>query len=75
MPAWPAPQSMNENDSPPLEGGEKIGRARLLTSHRPSKSLDDEARREPRPPNRRVLIFSKLQGCRGGLLQTARTHP
>ena len=28
----------------------KIGRASLLASHRPSKSLAHEARREPRPP-------------------------
>src|SRR2546422_11619694 len=35
----------------PLEGRcEKIGRASLLASHRPSKSLPQEARREPRPP-------------------------
>ena len=30
---------------------EKIGRASLLASRRPSKSLPHEARREPRPPN------------------------
>ncbi|PYV85468.1 MAG: hypothetical protein DMG05_22595 [Acidobacteria bacterium] len=37
---------------PLLEGCcEKIGRASLLASHRPSKSLPHEARREPRPPD------------------------
>ena len=36
---------------PSLKGRcEKIGRASLLASHRPSKSLPQEARREPRPP-------------------------
>src|SRR5438034_10533955 len=32
---------------------EKIARASLLASHRPSKSLPHEARREPRPPDLR----------------------
>ena len=41
----------HENYSPPLEGRcEKIGRASLLASRHPSKSLPHEARREPRPP-------------------------
>jgi len=42
----------HENYSPPLEGRcEKIGRASLLASRHPSKSLPHEARREPRPPD------------------------
>ncbi|PYV88696.1 MAG: hypothetical protein DMG05_15110 [Acidobacteria bacterium] len=67
----------DQNASPPLGGScEKIGRASFLASHRPSKSLPDEARREPRPPNLpRFLISSQLQDCKGGLFQTARTHP
>jgi hypothetical protein len=67
----------DESDSPPLEGRcEKIGRASLLASCRPNKSLPREARREPRPPDLgRFLILSHLQGCRGGLFQTGRTHP
>jgi hypothetical protein len=48
------PRQHYENDSPPLEGRrEKIGRASLLASRRPSKSLPHEARREPRPPDLR----------------------
>src|SRR5438046_802856 len=38
----------------------KIGRASLLASHRPSKSLPHETRREPRPPDLRWF-------CPGGL--------
>src|SRR5436309_8200893 len=65
----------DENYCPPLEGCcEKIGRASLLASHRPSKPLLHEARREPRPPDlRRFLIFSQLQGAGGGLSPTGRT--
>ena len=67
----------DENYSPPREGScEKIRRASLLASHRPSESLPHEARREPRPPNLcRFLVFSRLQGCRGGLFRTGWTHP
>jgi hypothetical protein len=40
---------------------EKIGRASLLASYRPSKSLPHEARREPRPPGvGRFEFFSHL---------------
>src|SRR5438094_3554247 len=42
---------------------QKIGRASLLASRRPSKSLPHEARREPRPPDLgRFLSFSHLRG-------------
>jgi hypothetical protein len=38
--------------------------------------LPHEARREPRPPDLgRFLIFSQLQGPRGGLFPNGRTHP
>ena len=42
----------HENLIAPLKGRcEKNGRARLLPSHRPSKSVRREVRREPRPPD------------------------
>ncbi|PYV88146.1 MAG: hypothetical protein DMG05_16055 [Acidobacteria bacterium] len=48
---------------------EEIGRARLLASRRPNKSLPHEARREPRPPDLgRLLIFPHLQAVQGGVL-------
>ena len=54
----------DEHQSPPGEGShEEIGRASLLASHRPSKSLPHEARLDPRPPDLcRFLISSRLQG-------------
>ena len=64
----------HENYSPPLEGRcEKIGRASLLASRHPIKSLPHEARREPRPPN--LEFFLQLQGCTGGLFRDGKDPP
>src|SRR2546422_5340370 len=64
----------------PLEGScEKIGRASLLASHRPSKSLPHEARREPRPPGSsdgrfERLTIPSLHPCRRYLTQWSAAH-
>src|SRR5947208_13850173 len=58
---------------------EKIGRASLLASHRPSKSLPHEARREPRPPGSsdgrfERLTIPSLHPCRRYLTQWSAAH-
>ena len=45
-----------------MRSWEKIGRANLLASRHPSKSLPHVARREPRPPKLRWLNFFTPSG-------------